>query len=468
MRTNLAIFLIILLLLPVSAFGEILTIKHTVKQTFGGGQSPDDARISAIAKAKKQVLEKAGTYIESLTVVQNLNVDKDEILALTAGVLKAEVLSQENYHTKDAFGIEVIVNVVVNTSVLEERMKKFLQDKTHLAQLKDTQKREKELLQRVAQLEEENCKLSVNKQSSQKLEKEFQQASQGLTAVEWFYEAGALWDGGKYTDPKKAIEYLNNVIKLQPDLAEAYSNRGIAYSYLGQQRHAIENYNEAIRLKPNDAETYVNRGNAYRILSQYQRAIEDYNEAVHLKPNLAAAYYNRGKAYSYLGQKQRAIEEFNETIRLKPDDAAAYYNRGVAYADIGQKQRAIEDFNEAIRLQPDLATAYYNRGVAYADLGQYQRAIEDYNEAIRLKPNDARVYYNRGNAYDNLGQIKHAIQDYNETIRLKPNDAAAYTSRAGAYFMRGNKELFCRDVQKACASGDCKLLEMAKGKRYCR
>lgn len=65
MRTILATFLTILMLLPVSAMGEILTIKHTVKQTFGGAQSPDDARISAMAKAKREALEKAGTYIRA-------------------------------------------------------------------------------------------------------------------------------------------------------------------------------------------------------------------------------------------------------------------------------------------------------------------------------------------------------------------------------------------------------------------
>ena len=59
MRTNLAIYLIILLLFPVLAIGEIQTITHTVKQTFGGSQSPDDARISAMAKAKREALEKA-------------------------------------------------------------------------------------------------------------------------------------------------------------------------------------------------------------------------------------------------------------------------------------------------------------------------------------------------------------------------------------------------------------------------
>jgi hypothetical protein len=120
-RTILATLLTVLLLLPVSAVGEIQTITHTVKQSFGGSQSPDDARISAVAKAKREALEKAGTYIESITVVKNLQVDKDEILALAAGVLKAEVVSQKNYASDDAFGIDVVVKVVVDTSEQSEQ-----------------------------------------------------------------------------------------------------------------------------------------------------------------------------------------------------------------------------------------------------------------------------------------------------------------------------------------------------------
>jgi tetratricopeptide (TPR) repeat protein len=279
MRNIVATFLTILMLLPVSAMGEILTVKHTVKQTFGGGQSPDDARISAIAKAKREALEKAGTYIESLTVVQNFKVEKDEILALTAGVLKAEVISQKNYASDDAFGIEIIVNVVVDTSVLEERVKKLLQDKTHLTQLKDTQKKEKKLLQRVAKLEEENRKLTAEKKSTQKLKKEFQQASQGLTAVDWFNKAYALLDGGKFTDPKKAIEYLNNAIKLQPDYANAYIVRGFAYDNLYQYQRAIEDFNKAIRLKPDLAVAYNNRGAAYLLQGKNNLGCSDVQKA---------------------------------------------------------------------------------------------------------------------------------------------------------------------------------------------
>ncbi len=130
MRTIIATLLTVLLLLPVSAIGEIQTITHTVKQSFGGSQSPDDARIYAVAKAKREALEGAGTYIESITVVNDLQVDKDEILVLAAGVLNAEVVSQKNYASDDAFGIDVTVKVVVDTSVLEERVKNFFRTPT--------------------------------------------------------------------------------------------------------------------------------------------------------------------------------------------------------------------------------------------------------------------------------------------------------------------------------------------------
>ena len=57
----------------------------------------------------------------------------------------------------------------------------------------------------------------------------------GEMAADWLDKTNALWDapGGKFTDPKKAIEYLNNAIKLKPDYVEAYNNRGVTYLLQG-------------------------------------------------------------------------------------------------------------------------------------------------------------------------------------------------------------------------------------------
>jgi len=68
-----------------------------------------------------------------------------------------------------------------------------------------SQKKGKELLNEVARLEEENQRLMAGKESSKDLNKHFQEASQGLTAFEWFYKAYSLWDDGKITEPQKAM-----------------------------------------------------------------------------------------------------------------------------------------------------------------------------------------------------------------------------------------------------------------------
>ena len=85
-----------------------------------------------------------------------------------------------------------------------------------------------------------------------------------------------------------AIADYDTAIRLKPDYAKAYNNRGLAKDNLGQHLAAIADYDTAIRLKPDLAEAYYNRGIAKYNLGQYSAAIADYDTAIRLKPDLAA------------------------------------------------------------------------------------------------------------------------------------------------------------------------------------
>jgi hypothetical protein len=152
------IICLLVLLFSFPAHARIKTYTYTIKQPFGGSQSPDDARIAGIAKAKREILEMAGTYLETLTLVKQGRLDKDDIIALAAGVLKVEVVSQKNYASGDAFGIEIKVKADVDTSVLEKRVKQLLDDRKWFEKYKESTRREKELLAKVKRLEEEEVK----------------------------------------------------------------------------------------------------------------------------------------------------------------------------------------------------------------------------------------------------------------------------------------------------------------------
>jgi len=194
-------------------------------------------------------LEQAGTYLESLTIVKNAVLEKDEILALTAGVLKAEIVSQKNYATEDAFGIVIVAKVDVDTNILEERVNKLLKDRKLLKKYQDSQEREKDLLVRIKSLEEKNRKLqsSFSNEGKDRLKEEFKKTSRQLTATELNEKALALWDHGFYTDVIKAIGYLKDAIRLDPDYGEAYNNIGMAYDSKGEYDRAIEYYQKALK-----------------------------------------------------------------------------------------------------------------------------------------------------------------------------------------------------------------------------
>jgi len=243
-----------------------------------------------MAKAKREALERAGTYIESLTVVKDHVVEKDEILALTGGVLEAVIVSQKNYATEDTFGVVVVAKVDVDTSVLEKRVKKLLQDRTLLEKHRESRQREGELLAKVERLEAENGRLQAlsaegQEQKKTELKEQFHDAIQALTAVEWNQKILALWRDGKYTNPKEAIEYLDQAIRLDPKYAYAYNNRGNAYKDLGQYKRAIEDYDQALRLDPKYAYAHYNRGNAYKKIGQHANVANDYNKYLQIHGN---------------------------------------------------------------------------------------------------------------------------------------------------------------------------------------
>lgn len=323
MKRLITISLTAFLVLPLSAFAEIKTVTKMVRQPFGGSQSPDDARIAGIARAKREALEQFGTYIESTTVVKNSQLDSDDILALTAGVTKAEVATQKNYTDGDGFGLEISVKVELDTAVLEKSLKRMLEDRNHLKDLKEAREREKKLLAQIAELQKENQQKDKTEQQLAKLKERFHIASQGLTAVEWF-EKGMNYGMASYEFSKnkdryvfnkkyysKAIKAFTQAILINPNFGLAYEKRAALYHGRGKYDEAIRDLNKAINLGQNNTCTYIMRGYAYYEKKRYPDAISDYSKVIELEP--LPTYFNaRGLIYEKYGQIDKAIADFEK------------------------------------------------------------------------------------------------------------------------------------------------------------
>jgi tetratricopeptide (TPR) repeat protein len=233
-----------------------------------------------------------------------------------------------------------------------------------------------------------------------------------LTAQQWFERGLAA------ADLDEKLRFYGEAIRLKPDYADAFNNRGIVRGDKGDVEGELQDYNEAIRLKPDFAFAFHNRGVARRAKGDVEGAMQDYSEAIRLKPDYANAFHSRGNARRAKGDVEGALQDYNGAIRLKPDYANALINRGIARSDKGDVEGALQDYSEAIRLKPDDADAFNNRGNARCAKGDVEGALRDYSEAIRLKPDYATAFYNRGIARRAKGDEEGALRDLAEAVRL--------------------------------------------------
>lgn len=93
------------------------------------------------------------------------------------------------------------------------------------------------------------------------------------------------------------------------EAGKAY-NSGVEHLEQKQFSRAIEYLDEAIRLDPNLGKAYIDRSYAYFKLGQYQRVIEGLTQAINIDPHLASAYINRGIAYQEIGKSEEAARDF--------------------------------------------------------------------------------------------------------------------------------------------------------------
>jgi tetratricopeptide (TPR) repeat protein len=126
-----------------------------------------------------------------------------------------------------------------------------------------------------------------------------------LTAQQWFER------GNDADDLDEKIRFYSEAIRLDPDDADSYYNRGDARYENGDMNGALQDYNRGIGHKP-DATAYVNRGVLRKMKGDVEGALQDYNEAIRLQPEFGVAYYNRGK----LRDQKGGLEDYNKAIQL--------------------------------------------------------------------------------------------------------------------------------------------------------
>ncbi|MDH4189389.1 MAG: tetratricopeptide repeat protein [Betaproteobacteria bacterium] len=294
------------------------TFRKEARQIVGSAQTQDDARAAALAKARRDALEEAGSWLESTTEVKNMKLVRDDVKTLSAGITSTRVVLEQPFVEGQAVGIRIVAEVRVDTAQLDERIRAFLADRERVAEKKAETARERELYARLAELERRIAMLQTdNPAEKQALRRDVQANSRKLAAQEAYRKGDALWKRTAFSDPKAAIGAFDEAIRLDPDYAAAYLHRGRAYRDLKAYDKALADMNHALRRDPNLPYGYVSRAWAYFFMGDYPRAHADAESELRRSPGLASAHYARGVAKRRLTRGREGAEDIRKACDLR-------------------------------------------------------------------------------------------------------------------------------------------------------
>lgn len=225
------------------------------------------------------------------------------------------------------------------------------------------------------------------------------------------------WDGTihRLTSALKSVKVLPKAL----DPATIYFFRATAHLFKGENEQALADCKKAIELNPNLAEAYVNQGVALSATNDVEREIASYDKALKSKPGLHQAWYNRGIALSSRGKFDEAIASYNKAIEIEPNKAEAWLARGLSLRNLGLLKEAIDSYDKAISIRPDLYEAWYNRGIALRSSGETEKAIRSFKEAINHNKKYAKAFYNIACAHALLDEPKPALENLRRSIELE-------------------------------------------------
>lgn len=224
------------------------------------------------------------------------------------------------------------------------------------------------------------------------------------------------------------LEHLDACIRNVPGSTPCLLRRAEFAIHLRQYEEAFTYLNDALRINDQLHEAYWMKGKIYEETGVDEKAESSYATAVEVNPDFFDGFITLGIFHAERGNP--IAEEYYLSAReLNPGSVEPLYNLALFLQEQGRQDEALGHYKDILALDPANATAAYNQGYIFLEyLQMYDSAAHWFTEAIDRLPYYHQAFYNRGLALESLDRTSEALADYNEALRLKPD----YTSAAFA------------------------------------
>lgn len=194
---------------------------------------------------------------------------------------------------------------------------------------------------------------------------------------------------------ERAIAHHRAAIEADPGFALAYAGLADAemarYYYAGvpleeAAKRVQAAVDEALRLDPELAEAYAAWGVLLTEQWHTDEAISALTRAIAINSNYGEAYLRLGAAYEYDGQPRAALETYDQVLALDPLHTVLHVRRCLTLQNLGRYAEAERACARGFELQPDIPNALWAQGLNALAQGELATAVQQYEAALVRAP----------------------------------------------------------------------------------
>lgn len=273
-----------------------------------------------------------------------------------------------------------------------------------------------------------------------------------LTTVDMMHQTATQLMAAKQWD--KAVEQLEQVVKMEPDRIAAWQDLGECYRQLKNYDKAAEAFAAASKIDPKRLDILSNLGHSEIMASEeamkkdpsdtshLDSAIKTYDAMIAVDPTNYDANVHLGFLYQKAGKLDKASGYYEKALQSKPDDVQTLGSLAGIYADQKKNDQAIAMYQKAIASSKgDIQDRFRSQlGRLLIGAQQFDQATAVYDSLVTQKPDNASYQYNLGASLKQVKQTKEAAAHLEKAVQLKPDFALAYQELAGCYNELGRYE----------------------------
>ena len=229
-------------------------------------------------------------------------------------------------------------------------------------------------------------------------------------------------------EAKKAIDYLEQSIALDPNNALAYARLSIYYAHIaffspyppklsyGKAKVAAA---KALEIDNTLADAHVAIG-VVKMSYEYDwvGAEEAFSRAIKLNPGLWTAHYHYGFYQFCIGHSDEGIAAIKRAFELDPLSIPINSFLGLGFIIARQYEQAIEILQRVLEIVPNDPSSMANLGLVYAKKGTYEEAIAILKRGANLFPENPFLLSALGYAYGVAGKQDEAQKIVNRFIEI--------------------------------------------------